>query len=666
MIAEIGHYALMLALGLSLIQAAMPVVGARTNDPTLLSVAVPAALAQFAFVALSFGALAVCYVTSDFSVLSVYENSNSAMPLLYRLTSIWGNHEGSMMLWVFILTLFGALVAAFGSNLPVKLKANALAVQAWIAAAFELFILATSNPFLRIADAPFEGRDLNPILQDPGLAFHPPLLYLGYVGFSIAFSFAIAALLEGRIDAAWARWVRPWVLGAWMCLTLGIAGGSYWAYYELGWGGYWFWDPVENASLMPWLAGTALLHSAVVMDKRGALKIWTILLAILAFSLSLIGTFLVRSGVLTSVHAFATDPRRGIFILAILVGFIGGALLLYAWRAPLLKQGGLFAPISREGALVLNNLFLTCACATVLVGTLYPLALEALTDDKISVGPPFFNATFAPLFLPLLVAMPFGPLLGWKRGDLLGAAQRLVAAAFIAAVAIAAAFALHHNGPVLAPFGVGLALFVMAGAVTDVAERTMILRVPLAAALHRAAGLPRSAWGTAIAHFGIGVTLLGIVVVTAWGSERIAALRAGESIDIAHYRLTFDSVFNRRGPNYHEVVGRFTVRRTNGEMVGVMEPSRRMFPSRKMVTTEAALMRRGAGQIYLSLGDPAPDGTVPVRLYFKPLVLLIWLGALIMFVGGALSLSDRRLRIGAPKSARARVAVHSAKWRMPT
>ncbi|MGO9400172.1 MAG: heme lyase CcmF/NrfE family subunit [Xanthobacteraceae bacterium] len=649
MIAELGHYALMLALGLAVIQATMPVIGARSDDPTLLSVAAPAALAQFVFVALSFGALAICYVTSDFSVLNVYENSNSAMPLMYRLTSIWGNHEGSMMLWVSILALFGALVAAFGSNLPVKLKANALAVQAWIAAAFELFILTTSNPFLRIADAPFEGRDLNPVLQDPGLAFHPPLLYLGYVGFSIAFSFAIAALLEGRIDAAWARWVRPWVLGAWMCLTLGIAGGSYWAYYELGWGGYWFWDPVENASLMPWLAGTALLHSAVVMEKRGALKVWTILLAILAFSLSLIGTFLVRSGVLTSVHAFATDPRRGIFILAILVVFIGGALALYAWRAPLLKQGGLFAPISREGALVLNNLFLTCACATVFVGTLYPLALEALTGEKISVGPPFFNATFGPLFVPLLLLMPFGPLLGWKRGDLLGAAQRLLAAAFIAAVAIAAAFALQHGGPVLAPFGVGLALFVMAGALIDLAERTMVLRVPFGAALRRAAGLPRSAWGTAIAHFGIGVTLLGIVVVTAWGVERIAALRPGDTVDIAHYRLSFDGIFNRPGPNYRDVVARFTVRRTNGDLLGVMEPSRRTFPARAMATTEAALMRRGVSQIYLSLGDPTADGTVPVRLYFKPLVLLIWLGALFMFVGGGLSLSDRRLRIGAPR-----------------
>ena len=524
MIAELGHYALMLALGLALIQGSMPIVGTRSNDPVLMSMAAPTAVAQFAFVALAFGALAVCYVTSDFSVLNVYENSNSTMPLMYRLTSVWGNHEGSMMLWVFILTLFGALVAVFGRNLPIALKANALAVQAWIAAAFHLFILATSNPFLRIVDAPLEGRDLNPVLQDPGLAFHPPLLYLGYVGFSISFSFAIAALLEGRIDPAWARWVRPWVLGAWMCLTLGIAGGSYWAYYELGWGGFWFWDPVENASLMPWLAGTALLHSAVVMEKRGALKVWTILLAIVAFSLSLIGTFLVRSGVLTSVHAFATDPTRGIFILGILVIFIGGALSLYAWRAPLLKQGGLFAPISREGALVFNNLFLTAACATVFVGTLYPLALEALTGEKISVGPPFFNATFGPLFVPLLLAMPFGPLLGWKRGDLLGAAQRLLAAAMLAAVAIAASYALERGGPVLAPFGVGLSIFIMAGALIDIGERTMVLRIPLGAALRRAAGLPRSAWGTAMAHFGIGVTLMGIVAVTAWGSEHIAAL----------------------------------------------------------------------------------------------------------------------------------------------
>jgi cytochrome c-type biogenesis protein CcmF len=652
-IPELGHYALMLAFSIALIQGTVPIIGTRSKDPLLMSMAAPAALAQFAFVAVAFLALTECYVVSDFSVLNVYENSNTTMPLIYRLTSVWGNHEGSMMLWVSILAFFGALVALFGGNLPPALKANALAVQAWIAAAFELFILATSNPFLRIPNAPFEGQDLNPILQDPGLAFHPPMLYLGYVGFSITFSFAIAALLEGRIDAAWARWVRPWVLVAWMCLTLGIAGGSYWSYYELGWGGFWFWDPVENASLMPWIAGTALLHSALVMEKREALKVWTILLAILAFSLSLMGTFLVRSGVLTSVHAFATDPRRGVFILCILVVFIGGALSIYAWRAPLLKQGGLFAPISREGALVFNNLFLVTACATVVIGTLYPLALQALTGEKISVGPPFFDLTFGPLFIALMIAMPFGPLLAWKRGDLLGAAQRLIAAALLAAVAIAAAFAITHGGPVLAPFGVGVAIFVMAGAVTDIVERTMVLRLPLRTSLMRAVGLPRSAWGTAFAHFGIGITLLGIIGVTAWGSERIAEVKPGGSLEIAQYRVTFDDVFNRTGSNYQAVIGHFTVHRGD-ELVGVMEPSRRAFPDRGMAVTEAALMTRGASQLYISIGDPNKDGSIPVRLYFKPQVLLIWLGALFMFFGGALSLSDRRLRIGAPRPAKAR------------
>jgi cytochrome c-type biogenesis protein CcmF len=445
-----------------------------------------------------------------------------------------------------------------------------------------------------------------------------------------------------------------------MCLTLGIAGGSYWAYYELGWGGFWFWDPVENASLMPWLAGTALLHSAVVMEKRAALKVWTILLAILAFSLSLIGTFLVRSGVLTSVHAFAVDPRRGIFILAILVFFIGGALALYAWRAPLLKQGGLFAPISREGALVFNNLFLTSACATVFVGTLYPLALEALTNEKISVGPPFFNSTFGPLFVPLMLVMPFGPLLGWKRGDIVSATQRLLAAALLALVAMAAAFALEHGGPVMAPFGVGIAVFVMMGALTDIAERTMILRIPFNAVWRRAIGMPRSVWGTAFAHFGIGATLLGIVSVTAWGSEHIAAIKPGEVIDVSHYRLTFDGTFNRPGPNYRDVVGHFTVRRASGEIIGSLEPTRRTFPARNMATTEAALMTRGVSQLYVSLGDPDASGAVPVRLYFKPNVLLIWGGAFIMFLGGALSLSDRRLRIGAPRPAKAKSEAKTA------
>ena len=425
---ETGHFALVLAFALALVQSTLPLIGARKGDERMMAVGAPAAMMGFALIALSFGALTMAYLQSDFSVANVWENSHSLKPTLFKLTGTWGNHEGSMVLWVLILTFFGALVAVFGANLPASLRANVLAVQGWIGAAFMLFILVTSNPFARLIPAPFEGRDLNPVLQDIGLAVHPPMLYLGYVGFSVCFSFAVAALIDGRVDAAWARWVRPWTLAAWMFLTGGIAMGSYWAYYELGWGGFWFWDPVENASFMPWLAGTALLHSALVMEKRSALKIWTILLAILTFSLSLLGTFLVRSGVLTSVHAFATDPGRGIFILAILTVFIGGSLALFAFRAPSLSAGGLFHPISREGALVLNNLFLTTATATVLVGTLYPLLVEAVAGDKISVGAPFFNLTFGLLMVPLLLAVPFGPMLAWKRGDLFAAAQRLTAA----------------------------------------------------------------------------------------------------------------------------------------------------------------------------------------------------------------------------------------------
>jgi cytochrome c-type biogenesis protein CcmF len=589
----------------------------------------------------------------------VFENSHSAKPLVYKLSGLWGNHEGSMLLWVLILSLFGALVALFGGNLPARLKATVLAVQASIAVAFILFILVTSNPFLRIPDPPFEGRDLNPILQDPGLAIHPPLLYLGYVGLSIAFSFAIAALIDGRIDAAWARWVRPWTLLAWMFLTLGIAMGSYWAYYTLGWGGWWFWDPVENASLMPWLAATALLHSALVMEKRDALKVWTILLAILAFSLSLIGTFLVRSGVLTSVHAFATDPTRGVFILAILVLFIGGSLALFALRAPMLKQGGLFAPVSREGALVLNNLFLVSACATVFIGTLYPLALEALTGEKISVGAPFFNATFAPLFVPLLIAVPFGPLLAWKRGDVLGVAQRLVGAAAIGVITVAVVFAMEGGGPILVPFAVGLALYVIAGALLEIVERTGLLKVPVATAFARARGLPRSTWGAAFAHAGLGITLLGVIGETQWSLERIAELKPGQSISIRRYDLHFDGVSTRQGPNYRDLAAHFTVRR-HGEFIGVMEPAKRSFPSRGTAVTQTALMTRGVSQLYLSLGDPNPDGSLAVRLYYKALVLLIWLGAVVMVIGGALSLSDRRLRVGAPRPARSKAALSPA------
>jgi cytochrome c-type biogenesis protein CcmF len=651
MIAEIGHYALVLALALSLIQGTLPIVGARLNDRLLMGIAEPVALVQFLFVAVSFAALTALYVTSDFSVINVYENSHSAKPMLYKITGVWGNHEGSMLLWVLILALFGALVALFSRNLPQTLRANVLGVQAWIASAFFLFILATSNPFARIARAPFEGRDLNPVLQDIGLAVHPPLLYLGYVGFSISFSFAVAALIEGRIDAAWARWVRPWTLAAWCFLTLGISMGSYWAYYELGWGGWWFWDPVENASLMPWISGTALLHSAVVMEKRNALKVWTILLAILTFSLSLLGTFLVRSGVLTSVHTFATDPSRGTFILMILIFFIGGSLALYAWRASALKQGGLFAPISREGALVLNNLLLTTACATVFVGTLYPLALEALTGDKISVGAPFFNATFGPLFLPLMIAMPFGPLLAWKRGDLYGAAQRLTLAFAVALVAMGATFAITQGGPVLAPFLIGVAFFSMTGALIDLGERIQLFRQSFGVSMRRLAGLPRSAIGTAIAHFGLGVCLLGIASEAYYGAERILSMRPGQTVAVRGYDLTFDNLVSRPGPNYSELVAKFTVK-SGGDTIGVMEPSKRTFAARKSSTTEAALLTRGFSQLYLSLGDAGEDGSIAVRLYHKPLVLLIWLGTVVMVIGGAFSLSDRRLRVGAPRAAR--------------
>src|SRR5271156_5039000 len=437
MIDEIGHFALVLALCVAAIQAVVPLYGAARGDGALIALARPAALAQFIFIATAFLALMHAYATSDFSVLNVATNSSSAKPLLYKITGVWSNHEGSMMLWVFMLALFGAAVAVFGGNLPPALRARVLSVQAMIGVGFLLFILFTSNPFLRLFPVPADGNGLNPILEDRGLAFHPPCLYAGYVGFSISFCFAIAALIEGRVDPAWARWVRPWTLAAWCALTVGIAMGSWWSYYTLGWGGWWFWDPVENASFMPWLIGTALIHSSIVVEKRDTLKSWTILLAILTFSLSLVGTFLVRSGVLTSVHAFASDPRRGVFILLLLVVVIGGSLTLYAIRAPNLKGGGLFAPLSREGALVLNNLLLTTGAATVLLGTLYPLFLDAVGGPKLSVGFPFFNRTFAPMMIPLLLAVGVGPMLAWKRGDLLGALQRLWAA-FAVALVVAA------------------------------------------------------------------------------------------------------------------------------------------------------------------------------------------------------------------------------------
>ena len=656
MLVEAGHFALALALGLSLIQFVVPLWGARANDPVLMAVAPASALAVLACIAFSFIALTFAYLNSDFSVLNVVQNSHSAKPLIYKISGVWGNHEGSMLLWVLILALFGGVVALARNSIPMRLQANTLAVQASITIAFLLFILTTSNPFTRVIPAPLEGQDLNPLLQDPGLAIHPPLLYIGYVGFSISFAFACAALLDGRIDAVWARIVRPWTLGAWAFLTLGIAMGSYWAYYELGWGGWWFWDPVENASLMPWLAGTALVHSTVVMEKRDALKVWTILLAILTFSLSLLGTFLVRSGVLTSVHSFAVDPERGTFILGILILFIGGSLALFAWRAPMLKQGGLFAPISREGALVLNNLFLATACATVFIGTLYPLALEVLTGEKISVGAPFFNFTFLPLIVPLLLLLPLGQTLAWKRGNFLGTAQRLYAVFGISLLATIAMFALRHGGPAAAPLGVGLGVYLVLGSINEILTRSWSRGAPLSVAWRKARSLPRSAWGTSIAHAGVGLTVIGIAA-TAWGVESIGSLKLGERLKAGDYEVRLEQVTPRIEANYREDVAVLTVI-SAGRELGRIETMKRLYVARGMPTTEAGILTTGLGQIYASIGEVQADGSIGMRLYHKPLVLLIWIGSLVMAAGGALSLTDRRLRIGAP--ARARVAPPAA------
>ena len=658
MIVEIGHYALVLALAVALINSVLPVIGARRNDAGMMELATTGAYTLFVLVLLSFLSLVWAYEASDFSVKNVWENSHSAMPAIFRFSAVWGNHEGSMMLWLLILTFFSALVAFFGRNLPETLKANALAVQSWMGVAFTLFILLTSNPFIRLSPVPAEGEDLNPILQDVGLAIHPPLLYLGYVGFSVSFSFAVAALLDGRLDAAWARWVRPWTLAAWTFLTAGIAMGSYWAYYELGWGGWWFWDPVENASLMPWLAGTALLHSALVMEKREALKIWTVLLSIVTFSLSLLGTFLVRSGVLTSVHSFATDPTRGVFILGILMLFIGGAFALFAWRAPLLKAGGLFAPISREGALVLNNLILTVSTGSVLIGTLYPLVLETLTGEKISVGAPFFNLTFGLLMVPLLIAVPFGPLLAWKRGDLLGALQRLYVVAGLALVAGLVFFYAKNGGPVLAVLGLAAGFFLVFGALADLWYRAGFGKVSASTGWKRLTGLPRSAFGTAFGHAGLGITVLGIVAVTTFETENVVEMTQGQTVQAGGFAVKFDGMRATKGPNFTEEQGHFSISR-DGVQVADTWSSKRLYTARRMPTTEAGIVSFGTSQLYISLGDPMSNGGIVVRIWWKPYVLLIWGGALVMMAGGFVSLSDRRLRVGAPTRRAKPVKAHA-------
>jgi cytochrome c-type biogenesis protein CcmF len=649
MIVEAGHIALCLALAVALVQTSAAFL-ARPAPAMALRLADTSAVTMFVLIAVSFAALTYAYLGSDFSVLNVYMNSHSAKPLIYKISGVWGNHEGSLLLWVLVLALFGALVALFHRTMASDMKATVLAMQGLVAAAFLLFILFTSNPFERVVPPPIEGRDLNPLLQDIGLAIHPPLLYVGYVGFSIAFSFAAAALILGRIDAVWARAARPWILVAWIFLTLGIAMGSYWAYYELGWGGWWFWDPVENASFMPWLVGTALLHSIIVMEKRDALKIWTVLLAILTFSLSLLGTFIVRSGILTSVHAFATDPERGVFILAILVLFVAGSLALFAWRARELAPGGIFAPVSREGALVFNNLFLTAACLAVFAGTLYPLGLEFFTGAKISVGPPFFNATTGPLLAPLALALPFGQRLAWKRGDLYGVLQRLWVIFGVALVAVLLGYAVFGDVRVLALAGLGLGVFTAFASLSELGERAFRQGGGIGPSLSRLVRMPASAWGTAFAHFGVGVFVIG-VASTAFHEERIANMKAGEEIAIGGYILHLDAIENSRGPNFIYRTARFTVKNEAGEILGVLAPGKRSFNARAMSTTETARMTRGLGQIYLATGEETTPGIAPVRAYWKPLVLLLWIGPLFMAFGAALSMSDRRLRIGAPMRA---------------
>ena len=638
MIPELGHFALILALAVALVQGTLPLVGASRGDLRLMALGRTAALTQAFLVLLAFGALTQAYVTSDFSVLNVVDNSHSAKPLLYKISGVWGNHEGSMLLWALILALFGAAVAIFGNNLPDTLRSRVLAIQALIGVGFLAFLLFTSNPFARVFPAPPDGNGLNPLLQDPGLAFHPPLLYLGYVGYSVTYAFAVAALLEGRVDAAWARWVRPWALAAWCFLTLGIALGSWWAYYILGWGGFWFWDPVENASLMPWLAGTALLHSAIVVEKRDALKSWTVLLALLAFSLSLLGTFLVRSGVLTSVHAFAQDPSRGMFILAFLLLVTGGGLALYAWRAPQLQGGGLFQPVSREGALILNNLLLCTLAATVLLGTLYPLFLDLLTGNKVSVGPPFFNATFVPLCAPLFAALCVGPFLGWKRAELWPALMRLRIALVVSLAAIAVAMTMIDSRSTLAALAFGFGVWLIVGSLASLTDRVRsgTLRT-----------IPRSTLGMVIAHASLGVVVLGSVATSSWNTELMQTMKPGDRIAFAGYSVLLERMDEVRGPNY--IAERATLNvSVGGKPYTVLQPERRLFTVQRRQVAETAIQTNLLRDFYATLGEGDPKQGWVIRLYLNPLAPWIWLGAALCALGGFVSLSDRRLRIGAP------------------
>ncbi|MHA3913543.1 heme lyase CcmF/NrfE family subunit [Halovulum sp. GXIMD14793] len=656
MIAELGHLAIFLAFAVACIQSVVPLIGAQKGWQGWMRIAMPAAGLQLVLSALAFGALIYAFVVSDFSLRLVVENSHSAKPMLYKVSGTWGNHEGSLLLWVLILAVFGASVAFMGNNLPLPLKARVLAVQGAIAVAFNALMLFTSNPFLRLDRAPTDGTDLNPLLQDPGLAFHPPFLYLGYVGLSMAFSFAVAALIEGRIDAAWARWVRPWTLAAWIFLTIGIGLGSWWAYYELSWGGWWFWDPVENASFMPWLVAVALLHSAIVVEKRETLKSWTILLAILGFSFSLVGTFIVRSGIITSVHAFASDPTRGMAILVILAVFIGGALTLFAIRASAMRTNTVFGLVSRESGLVINNLLLIVSAFVVFVGTLWPLIAELAFGQKLSVGPPFFDVTFTPFMVAIAVVLPIGAMLPWKRARP-GAVLRQLAPALILALAVGAlVWSMETGRSALAPIGAVLAVWICAGTVTDLAQRIRLERSSVSEALRRAINLPRADWGKMVAHGGLGVLFFAIAAITAWEVEDIRVLQPGEKFTLGQHELRLDKVENIRGPNYTAERGTLTLWSGRTER-GQLTTERRFYPVAQMPTTEAGIDRSFTRDVYVVIGDAQPGGGRAVRTFIKPFANWLWAGMLIMAFGGILSLTDRRYRLGAPARRKAPIAV---------
>ena len=645
MIPELGQFALIIALCIALVQGVLPIVGAARGDLAWMSVARPAAQGQFVFVVIAFGCLAYSFVTNDFSVLNVVNNSNSSLPWYYRFAATWGSHEGSLLLWVLMLTAWMLAVTLFSRHLPLEMVSRILGVMALISVGFLLFMLLTSNPFERLLPAAPDGRDLNPLLQDPGMVIHPPMLYMGYVGFSVAFAFAIAALLGGQLDATWARWSRPWTTMAWVFLTIGIALGSWWAYYELGWGGWWFWDPVENASFMPWLLGTALIHSLAVTEKRGGFKVWTVLLAIVTFSLSLLGTFLVRSGVLTSVHAFATDPARGVFILGFLVVVIGASLTLFAWRAPKVGLGGKFDFVSRESALLANNLLLIVAAASVLLGTLYPLFLDALGLGKISVGPPYFDSVFVPLMAPAIFLMGVGPLAKWKQAELPDLAHRLKWALAVALVtAMLLPFTMGKWTPMIA-FGLLLALWVAASGVVNLRQRVSRLRT--ANGLGTGAqlrGLPRGYYGMLLAHAGVAVFIAGVTLVKGYEVEKDVRMQAGDNVEVGGYTFRLDGLVQVPGPNYEATRGLVSVLK-NGKRVRTMFPEKRFYHVQQMPMTEAAIDAGFTRDLYVSLGEPVGNDAWVVRIYHKPFVDWIWGGAFLMALGGILAITDRRYRL---------------------